>query len=648
MNRALCMLTITVGCLGSAAPIGAQTRFQHVVTFDPGPLAGKSGSLIQATDGNLYGTTTDGAPKGDMVFRMTPAGTVTVLHTFAGGSVGGGPSAPLVQGTDGNFYGTTVHGGSSNRGTIFRMAVSGDVAILHEFAGGATDGAEPIAAMIQATDGNLYGTTKSGGASDSGTIFRMTPSGTVTLLYAFDTPGGGNRAIPGRPLSALTQATDGDFYGTTFEYLGTDESSGTIFRMSAGGTVTALANVASPALVQADDGNFYGTAIAGIISTTHLAFRMTPEGVVTGLATLPGRAGSSPLIQAADGALYGVADVPYGLIFKMTLDGTVTTLHAFLNAADGSFPSALVQASDGSFYGTMRSPNGLGNAIFRLSRALPVGDFDGDNSVDLGVFRPSTGDWSIRNSSDNSTSLVPWGFGGDLPVPGDYDGDGQTDAAVWRPSTGIWYIRNSSAPAAPSFLKWGLAGDIPIPGDYDGDGRSDAAVFRPSTGVWYIKNSSDNSTAFLQWGLSGDVPVAADYDGDEKTDAAVWRPSTGIWYIRNSSDGSASFLQWGLPGADDIPVVGDYDGDGKADAAVFRPSTGIWYVRNLLTNTASFYQWGLPGDIPVPGDYDGDGLTDVAVFRPSNGFWYVWYVGSGTYGFFQWGEDGDIPVLARP
>jgi uncharacterized repeat protein (TIGR03803 family) len=161
----------------------AQAPFDVVHGFSS--LSGQDNpiaAVIQGTDGNFYGTTAHGGT----VFRMTPGGAVTVLHVFTGGTDGSIPYAPLVQARDGNFYGTTVNGGgTSDLGTVFKMTPGGTVTVLHAFVGG-TDGAYPYAALIQAADGTFYGTTSEGGAVwNSGTVFQMTPSGNVTVLHAF-------------------------------------------------------------------------------------------------------------------------------------------------------------------------------------------------------------------------------------------------------------------------------------------------------------------------------------------------------------------------------------------------------------------------------------------------------------------------------
>ncbi len=193
------------------------------MTDGANPVAG----LVQASDGNFYGTTAYGVGFAlGTVFKMTPGGTLTTLHSFTGND-GAYPSAGLVQGIDGNLYGTTAQGGnleacSNGCGTIFKITPGGTLTTLHSFDG--SDGSASIAALWQASDGDFYGTTSQGGANNHGAIFKMTPGGTLTTLHSLTGRDGD------APFAGLVQASDGNFYGTTG--LGGAYGYGTAFRLS--------------------------------------------------------------------------------------------------------------------------------------------------------------------------------------------------------------------------------------------------------------------------------------------------------------------------------------------------------------------------------------------------------------------------------
>ncbi len=225
--------------------------------------------LVEGLDGNLYGATQSG---GDVdrgvLYRISTSGTFTLLHSFDGTTEGGAPRGELIQGFDGNFYGTTASGGSGSQGTVFRMTPSGAVTVIHTFTADPSDGAEPLAALVQAIDGNFYGTTQAGGLSNLGTVFRLTPGGTFTLLHSFT--GGDDGWHPSAPLLV---SSDLKLYGTTqFGPMSPGlNGPGTIFSITLGGTLTTVhaftggddANFPMSGLIHARDGNFYGTVESG-------------------------------------------------------------------------------------------------------------------------------------------------------------------------------------------------------------------------------------------------------------------------------------------------------------------------------------------------------------------------------------------------
>ena len=172
------------------------------------PTAG----MVLASDGNFYGTTSNGGPSASgTVFKITPTGTETMLYAFTGGTDGGDPDGALIQGSNGNFYGTTRLGGAHGDGTVFEMTPSGTETVLYSFAGGTSDGANPTAGLLLARDGNFYGTTSAGGPANLGTIFELTPNGVETVLHDF----AGGATDGADPSANLIQGSNGKLYGTT-------------------------------------------------------------------------------------------------------------------------------------------------------------------------------------------------------------------------------------------------------------------------------------------------------------------------------------------------------------------------------------------------------------------------------------------------
>src|ERR1022692_4206270 len=199
--------------------------------------------------------------------------TLTTIHRFcsqSGCPDGANPWAGLVQATNGGLYGTTYYGGTNSAGTIFKITPGGTLTTLYSFCPqtNCTDGFGPQAGLVQAANGDLYG-TNGGGANSSGAVFKITPSGTLTTLYSFCSQGVYPDCTDGDlPIAGLVQAANGDLYGTTL-FGGTNGNYGTVFKITPGGTLTTLYSFCSqrnstdgaspyPGLAQAANGNFYG------------------------------------------------------------------------------------------------------------------------------------------------------------------------------------------------------------------------------------------------------------------------------------------------------------------------------------------------------------------------------------------------------
>ncbi len=371
--RMVCILFVF--CAATVIALPAQT-VTILASFTGANGANPQSSLVRGTDGNFYGTTyAGGANDLGTVFKITPSGTLTMLHSFQGPfSDGSTPFASLVQGTDGNFYGTTGSGGSFGIGTVFKMTPSGTLTILHSFSG--ADGAAPESELVQGSDGNFYGTTSQVGLNGVGTVFKITPGGTLTTLTSF-----GQSGVS--PYGGVVQATDGNFYGTT--YAGGTGSSctgscGIIFKMTPSGTLTTLHNFngtdgARPqaSMVQGTDGNLYGTTFEGGTNNAGTVFKITLAGTFTSVHSFNSTDGFAPgakLLQGSDGNFYstttGGGTRTFGTIFKITPAGTLTTLYSFQGEPDGANPyGGLVKGPNGSLYGTTNigGTNNLGTVF---------------------------------------------------------------------------------------------------------------------------------------------------------------------------------------------------------------------------------------------------------------------------------------------
>ena len=327
--------------------------------------ANPKAGLVQAADGNFYGTTRyGGASDNGTVFKLTPDGTLSNLHSFTYTADGAWPVAALLKGTNGSLYGVTTYGGANDWGTVFKILPTGVFIKMASFT--STHG-EVDSPLIQGNDGNFYTVGDYGGAYGYGTVLKVTPGGAITVLHSFDLQNGW-AGYYGNP---LIQGSDTNFYGTT--QLGGSGNGGygygTAYKMTPTGTLTPLIifngnnGYAPTALVQDADGTLYGTTGQGGPngpSDPGTFFRLTTNGALSTLFTFSGANGASPtsqLIQGTDGNFYGTTTSGgasnVGTIFQAKPTGTVTTLGTFYGT-NGSQPlyAALVQGTDGSFYGT--------------------------------------------------------------------------------------------------------------------------------------------------------------------------------------------------------------------------------------------------------------------------------------------------------
>lgn len=388
-------ITATDGAIYKMTTAGVETL--QVSTM--GPNSNCYSGMILGTDGNFYGTClafNNTSPNGG-VFKFTPGtGTVTILANFS--SPGQYPS-PLVQAADGNFYGVTENlTGTFGVGTAYKITTAGVMTTIHNFAGPPNEPSNPtyIAPLIQAKDGNLYGTSLSGcHANNSGCVFKMTTAGVVTIVADLNQTGNSAGAYAG-----VIQGTDGLFYGATQLGNPVGANDGTVYKVTGGGAYTLLhafneatdnGGFTTSALIQATDGNLYSTAngcYAGGCQSGNV-FKVTTKGVYTTLTALSpspctnsGCLPSGPLTQHTNGTFYGVTQQ----------GGT---------AGHGVFFSQTVSPALGAFVSIQQKSGNVGATVNVLGQG-----FNGATSVKFGGVAAT----SFTKVSDTFlTAIVPTG-----------------------------------------------------------------------------------------------------------------------------------------------------------------------------------------------------------------------------------------------
>jgi hypothetical protein len=588
------------------------------------PVSGTVGTVVTIAGANL------GSTKGTNT--VTFNGTAATPTSWSATSI----VVPVPAGaTTGNVVATV--GGVPTNGQPFTVMPPGTVALVQHVEIDAGSVATASQAFRSAnTGGNFIAVAIRAGvpnqtfsiADTRGNVYRQAArvnnnsDNTVALYYAENVGAGANTVTITMP-SAVTLRF------SLLEYRGLAASGSLDGASTASGTGTSLTSGTVTTTASGD-------LLLGVVTTADFANVAAGSGFVAEGA-VPALPGAKLVVEDALLATAGAIAATAKVSASVQWGAAVAAFKAA--GASGVMSQAMVA--------TNRGP-----APDDSSRAS---DYDGDGRSELAVFTPSTGKWSVLQSSSNYTtsfSLI-LGASTDAPVPGDYDGDGKADAAVYTASTGKWTVMKSSSGSTSSISTiWGgVSGDVPVPGDYDGDGKTDFAVYRPSTGQWLLTLSATQTTRTIVLGAPGDKPVAGDYDGDGRTDLAVYTPSTGTWTVLTSSSNYASRLTGKLGIASDLLVPGDYDGDGRTDMAVYRPSTGSWLILGSAAGfaTTTTVTLGSSADIPVPGDYDADGITDVAIYRPATGQWSIVKSSDGSTLLSQWGTSGsDVPLPRHP
>ena len=310
---------------------------------------------------------------------VDPTGAETVLHSFGAQSTDGYGPGGLTLDSAGNLYGTTEFGGAYRSGTVFKVTPDGTEIVLYSFGATLTDGLNPFAGVILDSAGNLYGTTADGGSLRNGTVFRVDPSGTETVLYSF----AGYPSDGATPTGSLVRDAAGNLYGTTSS--GGSMNYGVVFKLDATGKETllhdfvGLADGATPGdLVRDASGNLYGPAGAGGVGRCGVVFKVDTTGKLTLLHTFTGHGdGSGPgSLTLYKGDLYGTTGyggapicnfregIGCGVVFKLNTSGKLTVLYQLTGGKDGATPvSVLAHDNEDNWYGAAASGGSEGDGV---------------------------------------------------------------------------------------------------------------------------------------------------------------------------------------------------------------------------------------------------------------------------------------------
>jgi uncharacterized repeat protein (TIGR03803 family) len=624
LNMLMSMLVL----LGMLLPISAEAATEFRLIQSVGKADGAPyGKLTRDASGNLYGTTYYGGSKGvGTVFKVDSSGNLSVLHEFDGDD-GSNPQAGLTLGSDGYFYGTTLGGGSNGYGTIFRIDSSGSFKVLHEF-DGAGGGWFIPAGLIQASDGNFYGTTYWGGTNGTGTVFKLEPSGNFTVLHSFDEINGAY------PYGGLVQASDGNLYGTTS--FGGSNGFGTVFKLDLSGNYSVLyefeANIndngnvgASPqgSLTQASDGNLYGTTtLADINSSASLGtvYKIDTSGNFTHLATLDG-VSYDGLLQGSDGNFYiattpsyGSADL-YGSVYKMDSSGNLTVLHQLTGGSGGANPyAALIQGGDGYLYGTTTGGGSGSGTVFKLDLA---------------------GGFQVLHAFEGTSTPSP--------------------SNLIQASDGSFYsTTNSGGYGFGTVFQWDASGNVNVVHLFDGSdggGYPTAELTQGSDGSFYSTTSgggSSGSGTVFKLDPDGSFSVLHSFDGNTGTTpyAGLIEGSDGNFYGTAYYGGSYGYgTVFKLdPSSNNVTMLHEFDGvDGGAHpyAGLIQGTDGSFYGtteyggnNEEFLGAGTIYKIDSSGNFSVVHEFDGtDGTNpNTRLIQTTDGNFYGTTPGGGSSG----------------
>jgi len=486
MNRSDCRSQFLLASTFAAAvmmflpaPVAAQvhkTSYDVIANLADPPTNGwyPHGGLMLANDGNFYGRTAIGGDLGGgTVFRMTPDGTVTVLHNFTPGAEC--HDGPLIQASDGALYGTLARGGEFTFGEVYRLTLDGSYSTLHSFNDGdAPNGSVPCDGVVQGPDGALYGVTMGGGEFfGRGTAYRLALDGSFSTIHSFgiEYPLGGyipqTRLVVGNDGALYGKDSGGGFFAQGMAFrLAQEGPNGTWVSTTFHDYVRSEMCFQPAGFIRGTDGRFYGVGSTEDFNTE--VYRLTPGGNYQSLHVFDvpddvnGYKACGGVIQGRDGGLYGTTayggEFGRGIIYRVGLDGSFTKLHDFA-ASESRMMTPLKQGLDGAFYGITGGAEGGTSVVFRLR---------------VDVSAPT-----VRLTANGSDDPITVAAGEPLTIDGSFDapGAGLSSSTVLMGISapfGLLWVSPTGFTLVPSILYSGPLADF-----------GPATLFNfPSTGVF--------------------------------------------------------------------------------------------------------------------------------------------------------------------
>ena len=567
-------------------------------------LCGSDGALpasdpVQASNGVLYGTASQGGGTSNdgTIYSLTTSGTLTVLHTFTG-TDGSTPYAPLVFGSDGNLYGGTYYGGTNNDGVLFKITPSGTYTVLHNFAG--TDGSHINSGLVLGNDGNLYGVTSAGGIGigTPGVFFKLTNSGTYTVLFNFANP-------YSAPASSLVQATNGLFYGILG--VGNDSQPGWIYSMTTSGTFTAVhefcqlasctdGSQANGPLIQHTNGNLYGfTATGGTVNQCNGG---TGCGVFYSL-----NIGAKPFL---------------------TLSSTSGKVGSTVGILGAGFTSSSVVKFNGVTATFTLSDTGY------ITAKVPTGATNGFVTVTTGTTTlKSTKKYTVHNSWASGTTMptpvagaAAGTIGTKIYVVGGNNSSGSNQNAnqIYNTATGAW-TTGATMPTARAFAAAAVVSNtLYVIGGKSGHTQLNVVeAYDATTNTWTTKSSMptarDSVVAAVE---DGKIYVIGGYVFPTGRLATVesYDPATDTWTEEAPLLEAKSLSAVGLVGTTIVSSGGLANSGITNDHEGYNASTNAW---SALTAESTARQAACAGAIGS-NLYVGGGTNDVSDFNLMESF----------------------------